>query len=81
VCCVFGFSSARRRGIPGRSRASKAKGSVGVVFVVTAFVIADEADVDGGEQREDECLDDSDKDFEQAGYGRNDPLGVRDGAQ
>jgi hypothetical protein len=36
---------------------------VGVLVVVTAFVVADEADIHGGEQREDERLDDSDKDF------------------
>ena len=58
---VFPWRAAR--GIPGKSRAAKAKGSVGVFLVVAAFVIADQADVHGGEQGEDEGLDQPDQDL------------------
>ena len=54
------------------SRASKVKGSVGVFVVVASIMVADEADVDGREEREDEGLDEADEDFEHAGDGRDD---------
>jgi len=42
-----------------------------LVFGVAAFVVTDEADVDGGEQRENEGLNQTDQDFEQTRDGRN----------
>ena len=54
------------------SRTSKGKGSVGVLLVVASIMVADEADVDGREEREDEGLDETDEDFEHAGDGGDD---------
>ena len=71
VCVWCGFFSASRLGVSRQVACIESERSVGVVLVVTALVVADEADVDGREQGEDERLDEADEHLEDAGDGRD----------